>query len=112
MSTQLFRQYKFRNIGTAAQDAPDGSNFSTNDTVIGLHLCNVHANQIQASVYVSNNSNNYYIIKDVNIPSGASLQVLDGGAKMNVVSGDRLWIISNTASSLDAFVSVVQAISS
>jgi len=56
-------------------------------------------------------TNAHYIIKNAPIPSGSSLQVLDGGAKMVVQSGDRLFIQSDTATSLDAWVSVVDAIS-
>jgi len=56
-------------------------------------------------------TNAHFIIKDVPIPSGSSLQVLDGGAKMVVQSGDRLFVKSDTVSSLDAWVSVVDSIS-
>ena len=45
------------------------------------------------------------------IPTGSSLQVLDGGAKIVLQTGDALKIVSNTASSCDAWVSVVDAIS-
>jgi hypothetical protein len=42
---------------------------------------------------------------------GSALQVLDGGAKFVVQSGDALKVISDTASSLDVWVSTVDAIS-
>ena len=45
------------------------------------------------------------------IPTGSSLQVLDGGAKIVLQSGDALKVVSNTATSCDAWVSVVDAIS-
>ena len=45
-------------------------------------------------------------------PVGSALQVLDGGAKFVVQSGDALKVISDTASSLDVWVSAVDAISS
>ena len=45
------------------------------------------------------------------IPSGSALQVLDGGAKVVVQSGDILKVVSDTASSLDTWVSTVDAIS-
>ena len=48
---------------------------------------------------------------DAPIPSGSSLQVLDGGAKFVVQSGDALKVVSDTASSLDVWVSAVDAIS-
>ena len=108
---QNFRRYLERNIGTTAVDIPDGANFDTYDTIVGINLANVAATSISASVYITNSSLNYYIIKNVTIPVGSSLQVLDGGAKFVVQSGDRLFIISDTASSIDALVSVVDDIS-
>lgn len=56
-------------------------------------------------------SNVHYIIKDAPIPAGSSLQVLDGGAKMVVQNGDRMFFQSSTASSLDVWVSRVDSIS-
>jgi len=70
------------------------------------------AQQILVSVYISNGGNNYYLIKDAPIPAGSSLQLLDGGAKFVVQSGDRLNIVSDTASSVDVVVSAVDDISS
>ena len=56
-------------------------------------------------------TNVHYIIKDAPIPSGSSLQLLDGGAKMVVQNGDRMFFQSSTASSLDVWVSRVDSIS-
>jgi hypothetical protein len=109
---QNFRRYIERNIGTSAVDVPDGSDFNSYDTIIGINLANVTASAINASVYIASGGNNYYIIKNAPIPAGSSLQVLDGGAKFVVQSGDRLYIISDTATSIDAVVSVVDDISS
>ena len=63
-------------------------------------------------IYINDGSNDIYLVKDAPIPSGSSLQVLDGGAKFVVQSGDALKVISDTASSLDCWVSAVDAISS
>ena len=121
---QNFRRYALRSIGTTAADAPDGTDFNSYDTIIGIHLANRTANTINATVFITdynddadddptNNANNtYYLLKDAPIPAGSALQVLDGGAKIVVKDGDRLWVQSDTATSLDAWVSVVQAISS
>ena len=51
-----------------------------------------------------------HTIKDA-IAAGGALQLLDGGAKFVVQSGDRLFVRSSTASSLDVWVSAVDAIS-
>jgi hypothetical protein len=109
---QDFKRYIERNIGTSAVDIPDGSNFDSNDTIIGINLANITTNTINADVYIANGGNNYYLVKNAPIPSGSALQVMDGGAKVVVQSGDRLYIKSDTATSLDAWVSVVDAISS
>jgi len=108
---QNFRRYIERAIGTSATDIPDGADFDSYDTIVGINLANIVAQQINVSVYITNNSNNYYIIKDAPIPAGSALQVLAGGAKFVVQSGDRLNIVSDTASSVDAIVSAVDDIS-
>ena len=108
---QNFRRYIERAIGTSVTDIPDGTNFDSYDTIVGINLANIVAQQIIISVYISNGGNNYYIIKDAPIPAGSSLQLLDGGAKFVVQSGDRLNIVSDTASSLDVIVSAVDNIS-
>jgi len=56
-------------------------------------------------------SNVHYIIKDAPIPAGSALQLLDGGAKMVVQNGDRMFFQSSAASSLDVWVSRVDSIS-
>ncbi len=108
---QNFRRYIERAIGTSAADIPDGSNFDSYDTIVGINLANIVAQQITVSVYLQNGGNNYYLIKDAPIPAGSSLQLLDGGAKFVVASGDRLFIVSDTASSVDVIVSAVDDIS-
>ena len=57
-------------------------------------------------------SNDIYLVKSAPIPSGGSLQILDGGAKLIVQSGDALKVVSDTASSCDVWVSTVDDISS
>ena len=99
---------------------------STTTIILGLVLSNIHTSQITTEVeLVSTTSgggrgNNgtgsavnatSFIVKDAPIPAGGALQVLDGGAKIVMVSGDALKIKSNTASSADVWVSVVDAIS-
>ena len=107
---QNFRQYKERNIGTTAVDLPNGSNFDSFDCIVGIRLANVSAQSITVDVYLKN-TNDFYLIKNAPIPSGSSLELIDGGAKVVAISGDRLFIKSNVASSVDAIVSVVDAIS-
>ena len=108
---QNFRRYTENNVGTAAVDIPDGSDFDSYDTLVGISLSNVAASAINVDGYINDGTNDIYLVKEAPIPVGSALQVLDGGAKVVVQSGDRLYVKSDTASSLDVWVSAVDAIS-
>ena len=83
----------------------------SDDAIVGIMVANVTSSQITVEVYITVSSVDYHLVKDAPIPAGSSLQVLDGGAKIVMQSGDALKIKSNTASSADVWVSVVDAIS-
>lgn len=106
---QNFKQIKMRNIGTSATDIPDGANFPSGfHTLIGLNLANTTTNAITISVYIQASSANYYIIKDMTIPSGSAFT---HDSKIVLLSGDRLFFVSDTATSLDVIASYVENIS-
>ena len=85
---------------------------NSDDAIVGIEWqTNVTSSQITVEVYINDSSNDIHLVKDAPIPAGSSLQVLDGGAKIVMQSGDALKIKSNTASSADVWVSVVDAIS-
>jgi hypothetical protein len=105
---QNFRRYLNRNTGTSAVTIFTSDSY---DTIVGINVANTTGSSVNASVYITNSTLDYYLIKNAPIPSGSSLQVLDGGAKFVVQSGDALKIISDTASSLDTVVSTVDDIS-
>ena len=105
---QNFRRYTANDVGTSAATLFTADSY---DTVVGISLANVTASQIIVSCYINDATNDIYLVKNVPIPAGSSLQVLDGGAKFVVQSGDALKVISDTASSLDVWVSTVDDIS-
>ena len=53
----------------------------------------------------------HYLLKNAPVPSGSSLELIDGGSKIIQAANDHLFIQSDTASSIDAWVSVVDDIS-
>ena len=106
---QNFRRYTSNDVGTGAATLFTANSY---DTVVGISVANITASAVNASVYINDASNDIYLIKDAPIPAGSSLQVLDGGAKFVVQASDALKVISDTASSLDVWVSTVDAISS
>lgn len=106
---QNFRRYTSNDVGTSAATLFTANSY---DTVVGISVANVTTSAVNASVYINDGSNDIYLIKDAPIPTGSALQVLDGGAKFVVESGDALKVVSDTASSLDVWVSTVDDISS
>ena len=106
---QNFRRYTSNAVGTSAATLFTANSY---DTVVGISLANVTSGTVNVSCYINDGANDIYLVKDVPIPAGVSLQVLDGGAKFVVQSGDALKVISDTASSCDVWVSTVDDISS
>ncbi len=105
---QNFRRYTSNDVGTSAETLFTADSY---DTVVGISVSNVTASAVVASVYINDGSNDIYLVKDAPIPAGSALQVLDGGAKFVVQNNDALKVISDTPSSLDVWVSAVDAIS-
>ena len=105
---QNFRRYTGNNIGTSPVTIVTANSF---DTYVGVHVTNVHTAAITVDVYVNDSSNDIHLVKGAPIAVGGALQVL-GSGKLVVQSGDALKIKSDTASSVDAWVSAVDDISS
>ena len=105
---QDFTRYKARVTGTSAATLFTAN---SNDTIVGISVANVTTSSVLASVFINDGTNDFYLVKNAPIPSGSSLQVLDGGAKVVVQTGDVLKVVSDTASSLDTWISTVDAIS-
>ena len=105
---QNFRRHTANAVGTSAVELFQSNGF---DCVVGISLSNVLGTAINATAYINDGSNNISIITTATIPTGSSLQVLDGGAKFVMQNGDRLFVQSDTASSIDVYVSIVDDIS-
>ena len=105
---QNFRRYTSNAVG-----ASPAAVFSPNsyDAIVGISLSNILSTAITVSCYIYNGSANIYLVKDAPIPTGGSLQVLDGGAKFVVQNADVLSVVSSDAASCDVWVSAVDAIS-
>jgi hypothetical protein len=106
---QNFRRYTSNSVGASAATIFTANSY---DTIVGIYVANVTSSSVLASVYINDGTNDIHLIKDAPIPAGSALQVLDGGSKVIVQSGDVLKVISDTASSLDVWVSAVDDISS
>ncbi len=108
---QNFRNYITRNTGATPVDILPVAQVDSYDAVVGIRLANVHAStDIEVDVYIVR-TDNFYLIKAVPIVVGGSLELIDGGSKVVLHSGDKIMAVSDTASSLDVVVSYVDAIS-
>jgi hypothetical protein len=107
---QNFRNYLTRNTGDSAVDALGGAANSF-DTLISVRMANVTTSTINVEAYIRRSSANYYLIKNAPVVSGGSLELIDGGSKIVLASGDQLYVKSDTASSLDTVVGAVDDIS-
>ena len=105
---QNFRRYTSNAVGTSGATIFTANSY---DTVVGISVSNVTGSAISVDVYINDGSNDIHLIKSAQITAGGALQVVDGGAKFVVESGDALKVVSDTASSADVYVSVVDAIS-
>tara|TARA_B100001248_G_scaffold136639_2_gene102596 strand:- start:15031 stop:15357 length:327 start_codon:yes stop_codon:yes gene_type:complete len=105
---QNFRRYISNSVGASATTIVTAD---SNDTIIGISIANVASTQVNATVTITVGSDVISIVNSAPIPVGSSLQVLDGGAKLVMQSGDILKVTSSVASGLDVWVSAVDAIS-
>ena len=87
---------------------------STQTTIIGLTCANIVTSQIEidvqldASTRTSGAEDSVYIIKDAPIPVGSSLVVVGGEQKIVMEPGDTIKVTSNTASSADVAMSILE----
>ena len=105
---QNFRRYFANNVGTSPNTLFTAN---SNDTIVGINVVNIASATINVSVYITSSSTDMHLIKDAPIVQGGSLQIIDGGARFVVQSGDALKVVSDTASSCDVWVSAVDDIS-
>ena len=105
---QDFERNTANGVGTSASTLRTAN---SDDAIVGITVANVHTAQITVEVYINDGSNDIHIVKDAPIPVGSTLQILDGGAKIVLESGDALKVKSSVNSSADVWVSVVDTIS-
>ena len=116
-----FKRFTKPNVGTntgASADAvysvPAGAGSTALESiVIGITLANKHTSGITASVFLDNEdgTNDVYIVKDAQIPTGSALEVMSGNKLVVLNDGtnaDVLRVESSRASSLDATITVLE----
>ena len=105
----------FKNAAAAATGTSEVSAYtvgsSTTSTVIGLTCANVTTTSpIKVSIrfYDSSGSAHFYIVKDAEIFTGGALVAVGGDQKLVLETGDIIKVVSDTASSIDTIISVLE----
>jgi molybdopterin biosynthesis enzyme len=96
-----FKNYVSANVGTSAVTTYTVPSVTTS-VMIGCNLANTTTSQIKLTVQVAG----VYLIRNVPLPSGAAISVLDG--KIILETTDTVIVTSDTATSCDVVVSVLE----
>ena len=82
---------------------------STQTTIIGLSVANIVASQMTVDVQLENNDgDNIYLVKAAPVPVGSALVVVGGDQKVVMEASDVLKVTTNTASSGDVALSILE----
>ena len=103
-----FKNRTLRQVGTSPVDVGAVVAASTQTTLIGMTLANVTSGVISVTATLHDGSNTTHIVKDAPIPTGGSLVVLGGDQKVVLMTGDKVIVTSNTASSCDVIMSFLE----
>ena len=109
MANTFKRKYS-SSVGTTATVIGDYQVLaSVQTTVIGMSCSNTSASTISVDAYLqAPNGDVVYLIKGAPVPSGGSLVIVGGDQKVVMETGDKVKIVSDTASSLDVVMSILE----
>ena len=104
-----FKNKTHRQIGTTltkieAYDCPG----STETTIIGLTIANTSVSAIEVDATLNDGTNDFYIVKAAPVPVGSSIVIIGGDQKVVVMPGDSVKVRSDTATSADAIMSILE----
>lgn len=104
-----FKSSSAVNVGTS-QTTVYTTPSSTTTTVIGCYICNQSGGSIEATLlfYDSSTGNHVNITSSTPIPSGTSIAVIGGDAKVVLETGDAIKVQSNVANSIDIVLSYLE----
>tara|TARA_R110002020_G_scaffold250915_3_gene464813 strand:- start:1106 stop:1441 length:336 start_codon:yes stop_codon:yes gene_type:complete len=105
----------FKNAAAAATGTSEVSVYtvpsSTTTTVIGLTCANVTSTspiKVSIRVYDDSGSAYFYVVKNAEIYEGGALVAVGGDQKLVLETGDIVRVSSDTASSVDTIISVME----
>ena len=104
-----FKRKLSRSIGTSLTAVGSYTvSASTEVTVIGLVVSNTTASQVLVDATLNDGSNDTYLIKEAPVPSGGAIVIVGGDQKVVLEPNDSLKVKSDTASSVDVVMSILE----
>ena len=103
-----FKNRTLRAVGTSATAVGAVVAASTQTTLIGMTMANITSGVINVTATLNDGTNTTHIVKDAPIPTGGSLILLGGDQKVVLMTGDKIIVTSNTASSVDVIMSFLE----
>jgi hypothetical protein len=108
MANTFYRKFS-GNVGNAAVTVGSYTVSSTATTIcVGLSIANTTGAAVNASLFVNNGANNYYIIKNAPIAAGGTLVPVGGDQKVVLQFNDNVRVVSDTSTSLDVYMSIME----
>jgi len=81
---------------------------STETTIIGLTISNTTTSVIEVDATLNDGSNDFYIVKNAPVPAGGALVAVGGDQKVVLMPGDSIKVKSDTATSADVIMSILE----
>lgn len=104
-----FTRKTSQNIGTSAiQVGTYTVAANTTAIVVGFTCTNKSGSSITANVFINDGAANTYVASSAPVSSGASLIVAGGDQKIVLLAGDKVYVQSSAASSIDAYLSILE----
>jgi len=99
--------YVSKNVGTSAVVLNTVAG-STTATLTSFVVANTTTSPITCDVYFTRSAVNYYIVKGATVPTGGSLEVMQGN-RIVLIASDALTVLTSAAASADVIASVLLA---
>lgn len=101
-----FWNAKVNSVGTTAVTLIT----ATEETVIsGCSIANTHSSTTSISVYIENNAEQYYLVKNRQVDGGHNFEAISGN-KIFLMAGDTLKAVSSTEAAFDIVISALDGV--
>jgi phage gp45-like len=102
-----YKNYITQNVGTTPTTVYNPTTVGVQSTLIGFNITNTNSIPVTANVTLTSGATTVYMIKNVMLPVGNALNLIDSG-KMVMEQNDVIQVSCSSASSVDVIVSTVE----